>query len=282
VKRTWFLLFVLLSLALLPTARGQFGFATNADGITVDLVAYSGPGGDVIIPRTNGDGLPVTGIDGAFAFRMNVTNVTIPDGVEMIGFDSFLECFNLASVIIPKSVTNIAEQAFFDCSLTNVTIPSGVVSIGKEAFEGCQYLTTLEISGSVSNIGPIAFGNCPLTSIFFGGNAPNSIENFWEGKPTIYYFPGTTGWSNSFDGLTALLWNPALQTADAGFGLRSNQFGFNITGTSNIPIVLEACTNLAIPIWIPLQVLNLTNGLFYFSEPFQPNNSERFYRISLP
>jgi hypothetical protein len=34
--------------------------------------------------------------------------------------------------------------------------------------------------------------------------------------------------------------NPQIQTADGGFGVRSNQFGFNITGNTNIPVVVES------------------------------------------
>ena len=66
---------------------------------------------------------------------------------------------------------------------------------------------------------------------------------------TVYYLPGTTGWSNSFDGVPAVLWNPLIQTADGSFGVRTNQFGFNITGTPNIPIVVQAADNLANPVW---------------------------------
>jgi len=92
--------------------------------------------------------------------------------------------------------------------------------------------------------------------------------------------PGTTGWSSTFAGLPALLWNPLIQTGDGSFGVQNYQFGFNITGTANIPIVVEASPSLAGPVWTPLQTLTLTNGSFFFSEPFQPNLSARFYRIS--
>jgi hypothetical protein len=96
----------------------------------------------------------------------------------------------------------------------------------------------------------------------------------------VYYLPATSGWSNSFDGVPAVLWNPVIQTGDGSFGVRNNQFGFNITGTTNIPIVVEASTSLASPVWTALQSLTLTNGTCYFSEPFQPGSSGRYYRIS--
>ena len=73
-----------------------------------------------------------------------------------------------------------------------------------------------------------------------------------------------------------------IQTSGTNFGVRSNQFGFNITGTPYIPIVVEASTNLAGPVWIPIQTLTLTSGMVYFSEPLQTNSSGRYYRISSP
>jgi hypothetical protein len=96
--------------------------------------------------------------------------------------------------------------------------------------------------------------------------------------------PGTTGWS-SFSvntGVSTVLWNPLIQVGGSNFGVQGNQFGFNITGTTNIPIVVEACTDLVNPVWVPLQTNALTNGSFYFSEPLQTNSPGRFYRISSP
>jgi hypothetical protein len=94
--------------------------------------------------------------------------------------------------------------------------------------------------------------------------------------------PGATGWSNGIAGLTPVLWNPQAQTSDASFGVRTNKFGFNITGTTNIPIVVEACTNLANSGWMPLQTCKLTNGSIYFSDPQWTNYPARLYRIRSP
>jgi len=78
------------------------------------------------------------------------------------------------------------------------------------------------------------------------------------------------------------LWNPLIQTGDGNFGVRANYFGFDITGTANIPIVIEACDSLSGSVWTSLQSLTLTNGLFYFSEPVQAGITGRYYRISPP
>ena len=80
----------------------------------------------------------------------------------------------------------------------------------------------------------------------------------------------------------AKLWNPAISTGDASFGVQNNYFGFNITGTNNYTVVVELCTNMASPVWVPLATNTLVNGVFYFSEPFQANSSGRFYGLGLP
>ena len=95
---------------------------------------------------------------------------------------------------------------------------------------------------------------------------------------TVYYLPGTGGWGATFADRPAVLWNPLMQTSGVG----PAGFGFNITGTTDIPIVVEACTNLAIANWVPLQSLNLTNGAFYFSDPNWTNYPARLYRIRSP
>jgi hypothetical protein len=165
--------------------------------------------------------------------------------------------------VIANGVNNIGVYAFEQCSLTSITIPSSVNSIQDDAFSYCD----------------------SLTSVFFTGNAPTADSSVFTGdasNPVIYYLPGTTGWSSPFASRQALLWNPLIQSTGTNFGIQNDQFGFNITGTFYIPIVVEACTNLGNPVWTPLKTLTITNGLVYFSEPMQTNNSGRFYRISSP
>jgi hypothetical protein len=98
----------------------------------------------------------------------------------------------------------------------------------------------------------------------------------WMNFPVRFYRLLAYG----FAGLPVGLWNPVIQTGDGRFGVRSNQFGFTITGAANIPVVVEACTNLANAMWVPLFSGLLTNGSFYFSDSAWMNYPGRFYRIS--
>ena len=60
------------------------------------------------------------------------------------------------------------------------------------------------------------------------------------------------------------------------------QFGFSITGPTNATIVVEACTNLANPVWIPMVTNTLNNGTNFFSDAQWTNHPCRFYRVSEP
>ncbi len=65
-------------------------------------------------------------------------------------------------------------------------------------------------------------------------------------------------------------------------GLPPAPFTFTIAGTTNIPFVVEACTNLHLPSWIPLQSATLTNGSVDFADPQWRDLPARFYRIRSP
>jgi hypothetical protein len=244
----------------------------------------------------------------AFADCTNLTNVSLGDGVTSIGSLAFNLCTGLASITIPNSATNIGSWAFASCAgLTSLTIPDSVMSIGtnafiyctgltnvilgravtsiaSEVFYGCGSLTRLTIPASVTSIGSEALYGCVgLRQIFFWGNAPSGDANvFAYVSALVYYLPGATGWSLTFGGLPALLWNPQVQSADGSFGVQSNGFGFNITGTSNISLVVEACTNVAKGFWVPLQTNSLVDGASYFSDPQWTNYPSRFYRLRTP
>jgi hypothetical protein len=244
----------------------------------------------------------------AFAYCTGLPAITVPNNVASIGVEAFYSCSNLVnafidsdnvgdyafsscgnlgSVVFGNGVTNIGVGAFANCSgLASVTIPSSVTDIGGGAFSSCDSLTSVIIGSGVNRVGAGAFFNdYNLQAAYFQGDAPilTGIQELFQGANAavvkIYYLPGAVGWNSNFVGLPALLWNPVIQTTDGSFGLQSNCFGFNIIGTANIPIVVEASTNLANPTWAPLLTGTLTNGAIYFSDPGWTNYPGRFYRV---
>ena len=233
-------------------------------------------------------GNSVTSI-GDWAFSSaSLTSVTIPDSVTSIGDWAFYDTA-LTSVTIPNSVTNVGFTAFDLCTrLASVTIGNGVTSIADGAFEGTA-LTGVTIPSGVTSIGDSAFYGCPeLTSVFFMGNAPTADSYaFADDSATAYYLPGTLGWDDfsANTGVATALWflpQPLILDQGPGFGVRSGQFGFTISWATNLPVVVEACTNLSNPVWLAVSTNTLVGGTAYFSDPQPANLPARFYRLRSP
>jgi hypothetical protein len=68
-------------------------------------------------------------------------------------------------------------------------------------------------------------------------------------------------------------------TSGPNFGLHTNQFGFNIAWARGTTVFVEACTNLANPIWTPLATNLLTFGTAFFSDVQTTNSPQKFYRV---
>ena len=229
---------------------GAFGF---------DGPIYSPFLGAITIPNS------VTNIgDHAFANRIGLTNVTILNSPATIELGAFLNCFRLTTVMLGTNLTSIGDYAFADPN-----IPGG------------GWLTTITIPASVTNIGFEAFYYCPsLAGAYFLGNAPpdNGTAFDLDSLATVYYLPGTTGWGPTFGGGPTVLWNPQAQE----LSMTAGQFGFNITGPTNAVIVVEAATNLANPMWIPVGTNTLTDGSSPFSDADWTNFPGRYYRLRSP
>ena len=275
---------VLLALALVLTLPGlalaQFTYITNEDD-TITITGYSGPGGDVLVPGII-TGLPVSTIgSNAFLGRTDVTGVTLPETLTSLSDWAFAGC-GLTRLVLPNSLTNIQ-----DASHISIGGPFGV-------FSWCTSLTNVIFGKDLAYLGTGAFTFCTnRLAVFFQGNTPDNAGT--NGGPipgpwifynaplvTVYYLPGTTGWEPTFSQQPTMLWNPQVQTGDGSFGVGPNGFGFNITGTPDIPIVIEANTSLASSAWVPMQSCTLTNGSIYFSDPQWANYSGRSYRIRSP
>jgi hypothetical protein len=101
----------------------------------------------------------------------------------------------------------------------------------------------------------------------------------YDTNVTVYYLPGTTGWSTNFAGVPTALWRPQLLTSNSSFGVQTNQFGFDVTWASGMTVVVEASTDLVNGVWSALATNAITGSSFYFGDPQWTNYSNRFYRV---
>ena len=149
--------------------------------------------GKYVSLKITGNGL--TTILPWFADCTNLTYIIIPNSVTNIGEFAFYNCKNLTSVNIPNGVTSIGYNAFAGTSLTSVNIPNSVTSIGRFAFNRCSSLTSVTING-VTSIGSSAFGDCNnLTSVTFKGiiDSSNFQDYSFKGDLINKYLASGTG-----------------------------------------------------------------------------------------
>jgi hypothetical protein len=195
---------------------------------------------------------------------------------------------NYDPLVIPDTIHGlpVVSIAYYACaykSTTNVTIGNNVTNLGPYAFWSCIFLNQITIPKNVTSLGGSALSACggaygnPGIKVFFQGDKPAMDGGSAFINGILYRVPGTHGWADA----DAVLWNPTPQTGDGHFGVRTNAFGFNITGTPDIPVVVEAATNLS-GVWTPLQSASLTNGSLYFSDPQWPAHPAGYYRIRSP
>ena len=104
---------------------------------------------------------PFEPIIGYKAFwRTGIEKMTIPNGIMEIKKEAF-EGSEITEVTIPESVSIIGAEAFSDCyKLAGITVPESVTAIGDRAFSWCECLEKIAIHQNVEEIGDNPFQRC--------------------------------------------------------------------------------------------------------------------------
>lgn len=200
------------------------------------------------------------------SFTLNVVarfnHRTDPGGtVTLTGYNGSAERLEIPSEWAGLPVAGLASNAFVDTPVVSVILPASLTVIETGAFDGADALQRL----------------------FFSGDAPSAAADALAGSTaTVYYLPGTSGWSASFGGRQALLWNPAAAD-DAAFGFLDGIFGFTLTGTALIPVRVQATTNLRSAVWSSVTNTAIgAAGTVDVRDPESTAHAARFYRFVWP
>lgn len=90
-------------------------------------------------------------------------NITVPEGIRVVGENAFSSLSQLKSVSLPETVVEISDLAFEKCTeLETVILPQSLKTIGDRAFVDCTSLAGIKLPGNVKRIGSDAFYNTML------------------------------------------------------------------------------------------------------------------------
>lgn len=148
-----------------------WSFKKRSDG-TYYIKGYKGAKTEVVVPEKIG-GIPVTAIgDYAFSpearyiqdehreYRKAITEVVLPDSVTEIGEFAFFKCKSLTRIKLPERLTEISKGMLDITGLSEIVISGNVQKIGALAFLDCQALKKVVLCEGVEEIGSGAFFHC--------------------------------------------------------------------------------------------------------------------------
>ena len=99
---------------------------------------------------------------GKSAFRNcnQLTEIVLPEGLEVIGDTAFYGCTQLKQISLPKSVSQIGAYAYKGCPLQGTLDLMNIKDIGEGAFEGCTGLTSVVLPENLLRIEASLFQGC--------------------------------------------------------------------------------------------------------------------------
>ena len=108
----------------------------------------------------------------AFAGAQNLTSVTLPDGLELIGDNAFWGAM-ITEIELPDTLTTLGAGAFALSALETITVPGSVGYLRAETFTFCFDLKEVVFGEGITELGDSTFGGCmALESV----TLPKSLE----------------------------------------------------------------------------------------------------------
>ncbi len=188
------------TLILYAPKKEDTSFSVHATVKTIDAYAFQYSGLQAV---TLPDGLEKIGY-GAF-ISSSIESIKIPASVTNLGSLVFSKCKSLTSVVFEDSITikEIPDSAFSSASsLTSIEIPESVETIGSAAFSYCTSLKNVSISDKITRVGNDAFNNTAILKSMLYSNGVKYLDG-WAvdlkyGVENIVIKEGTKGLEDGF------------------------------------------------------------------------------------
>ncbi len=164
------------------TAADDYIYTFSDDKTSAYINGYTGIDKNIVIPESI-EGAKVVVVYGFSSTEVPIEQVTIPDSVEYIGEQAFMNCEKLHTVKLGKGVKRICSRAFYGCSaLENIELPSGITTLNDDAFYECTSLKKITIPNTVTDMGMNVFCFSGLSELNLqeGIKSIGSYACFWS------------------------------------------------------------------------------------------------------
>ena len=250
---------------------GDFGPITLAPTTNAPNLAVVG------LTRGNGVGTSGTGATGGWGG----TGFTSPSAAIAVNADQFVTFSLTASNGYKVSFSSVSR---FDYRRSTKGPSDGLLQfqVGSGAFTDITDLSYPTDSTAGASIGAIDLaGFAPLQNVGANTKVTFRIVNF-DGTDSggtwyIYDKSHTTAPDFAIQGTVAQVLAPALAPVFSLLSFTNHQFRFTVTGSAGTNYAVQAATNLAGPVWIPVAT-NLAP--FQFIESNAVCFQQRFYRAT--
>ncbi len=129
-----------------------------------------------------------------------LTDLTLTEGLTILGQRAFYGCTALTSVVIPSTISEFHNCVFGECtSLTDITLSEGMTTVGYRAFYGCTALKKVTVPSTITLWSTLRANGIMATvhecNPFNDCTALESVI-FTDGLTTLYNFYGFKGCSS--------------------------------------------------------------------------------------
>lgn len=195
--------------------------------------------------------------DNQFKSKTWLTDIILPDGLEMIGNYAFQNCSRLTGTlllpgsfnkfgsysmngtrfgeVILSSEVSVGDHSFENCTLMRSISSEFITSIGSSAFIGCKSLESFSTSSKLKSIGAFAFQDCSNLRNLILNEGVEILQEYSFGKCTSLTevrFPYSVKniYYNSFDGCINI--NEVYAPWETPVTCSSNAFSFKLDNTT--------------------------------------------------
>jgi hypothetical protein len=165
-------------------------------------------------------------------------------------------------------------------------VPAAATNVVAIAAGGYHSLA-LRADGRMVGWGFNAYGETDVPASVYSPKLPLSVSGLADtNTPGAYQL--TYSYTNAFGQAAATQRTVVIAQAVVSppvltnLSLANGKVSFTLSGDSGQTVVVEACTNLAVPLWVPVQTNTLGGSPVSFNAPVQLQQPSRFFRLRTP